>query len=168
MYYDRLMRVPFPDGVQLVGFADDKALIITKHTTEKIECVARMVLKVVAGWMIDHGLKLSANKTEEAMLTKKRSYRTLQLDIRGYSLLVKKSVKYLGVILDSRLSFTRHMVEVAGKAFKTATEADRVINSLGGLKIAKQRLLSTVVKNKLMYMAPGRKYSLNKGALQKA
>lgn len=52
------------------------------------------------------------------------------------------------------MSFTRHMAEVAGRALKMATAIGRVMNSLGGPKMVKHRLLSTVVKSKLMYMAP--------------
>lgn len=58
VHYNELTRVPFLDGVKLVGFADDMALIITKYATEEIEHTAGAALVAVAGWMVDHGLEL--------------------------------------------------------------------------------------------------------------
>lgn len=122
---------------------------------------------------MDHGLELAVNKTETAMITKRRAYRALWLDIGGYPVLLKKLVKYMGVTFDSRLSFVRHMTEVEGRALKMATAVGRVMNNLGDSKMTKRMLLSTVVNSKLMYATPiwaaqGRKYACNRGALQKA
>lgn len=50
-------------------------------------------------------------------------------------------------------TFTRYMAEVEGRALKMAA-VGRVMNNLGGYKMAKRRLLSTVVNSKLMYAAP--------------
>lgn len=82
------------------------------------------------------------------------SLQETSVEYRGYTVLVKKSVKYLRVTLNSRLSFIRYMMEVAEGALKTATAVDRVMNNLGGLKMTKRRLLSIVVNSKLMYAAP--------------
>lgn len=72
-------------------------------------------MQSVAEWMVNYGLELATNKTETAIFTKRRAYRTLRVDIGGYPVLIMKSVKYLRVTLNSRLSFTRYMVEIVGK-----------------------------------------------------
>lgn len=65
VYYGGLMSVP--DRVQLIRSIDNVALIITKHTTKEIECMAGATLEAVARWMVYHRLKLAANKIEVAM-----------------------------------------------------------------------------------------------------
>lgn len=48
IYYG-LMRVPFPDGVQLIEFVDDVAMIIIKYSIDEIECATGTLIEVVVG-----------------------------------------------------------------------------------------------------------------------
>lgn len=68
VFNDGLLRVKLPDGVFLIGFADDVALMIVDHITEGLERAANEQLKRIGAWIHSNGL--SHTKTEAIMLTK--------------------------------------------------------------------------------------------------
>lgn len=72
--YDSLLTTEMPEGVNLIGFADDVAVIVRAWRVEELEVVAIESLKVVNKWMNAHQLKLAAQKTEAVMLTRKKGY----------------------------------------------------------------------------------------------
>lgn len=51
IFYDGLLKLEMPTGVQVVGFADDVAVVGTAHITEHLERVSNPALSMVAGWV---------------------------------------------------------------------------------------------------------------------
>lgn len=50
-FYDELIQLDYPDGVNIVCFADDVAVIITRNTTWLLEMAMNDTLQIVAAWM---------------------------------------------------------------------------------------------------------------------
>jgi len=138
----------------MVAFADDVAVVATEHTTSILEDVTNNVLEKVAKWMTKAGLTLSVTKTEAVMLTTKRGYLKPYLVIRGERVEIKDQIKYLGLELHRVLGFKAHLEAVAGKVQTTALALSRLMPNLGGAGPKKRRLLTTVVKSKLLYGSP--------------
>jgi len=88
------------------------------------------------------------------MMTNKWAYNPPQLSIGGTHIQLIKHFRYLGVILDSRLSFVKHAERVAKKASTSAIAFSRLIPNIGGPCQWKRRLLASVVKSQLLYSAP--------------
>jgi hypothetical protein len=59
--------------------------------------------------MEQNGLKLAPTKTEAVVLTRKYKYDNPELLVEGYVIPIKRSMRYLGVEIDTRLSFTKHI-----------------------------------------------------------
>lgn len=70
--YDSLLTKKMPEGVNLVGFADDVAVVVRSWRVEHLEDVA---LEIIYDWMNAHQLNLAAQKTEAIMVTRKKGYR---------------------------------------------------------------------------------------------
>ena len=79
----------------------------------------------------------------------------------------KKSIKYLGVQLDRRLSFGEHLQIATPKAIQCGTALSRLMPNIGGPREAKRRLVANVVNSKLLYAAPIWTSSLNNHAILK-
>jgi len=62
--------------------------------------------------------------------------------------------RYLGVILDRRLTFAAHINTVATKASRSAAALARIMPNINGPSQSKRRLLATVVESQLLYAAP--------------
>lgn len=67
---------------------------------------------------------------------------------------VKSQVKYLGIILDSRMSFRPHFEAVIPKAEGILRSLSRLLPNLHGPAEGKRRLYSSVIHSVLLYGAP--------------
>lgn len=52
VFYDGLLQLALPKGVQLVGFADDISVVGTAHTTDLLEEAVNPALATIGRWMI--------------------------------------------------------------------------------------------------------------------
>jgi len=137
------------EGVQLIGFADDLALVAVARTSPELETVVNVALKTNEDWMEGHELQLASQETEAVMLTRKRAYTEPVFNIGGFQVAIKKSTKYLGVVLDSHRTFSRHLNAVSNKAVKTAFTIGRLMPNVGGPGQGKKALLILVVSSML-------------------
>lgn len=67
--YNGVLGLKFPDKANIVGFADDKALVIVAKTTEKAKLVSESRIHVVKSWLSSIGLSLAEHKTEAVFIT---------------------------------------------------------------------------------------------------
>lgn len=154
IFYDGLLRVRLPDGVSIVGFADDVVLVSVSHTTEGIEKSLNKGIPKVEKWIREHGFELACQKTEAVVLSKKWAYRELVLYSGGVKVPVMRAVRYLGVTLVSKLSFTRHIRAASALTTAAAKAIGRLMPNVGGPSVTKRRLLATVVSSRLLYAEP--------------
>ncbi|KAH8404620.1 hypothetical protein KR215_005073, partial [Drosophila sulfurigaster] len=70
--YDGVLRLRLPDGVNIVGFADDIAIVtVAKHLTD-IEAKTNTAVKAVRDWLEEVGLRLAEHKTEAVLVTSRK------------------------------------------------------------------------------------------------
>lgn len=121
------MRLKFPQGVDVVCFADDASIIATRHTTWLLEKAMSDWLEMVAQWMRSHGLTISNSKSAAVMLTNKRGYVKPIFRICNTTIDLKESIRYLGVELSSVLGFRKHIDETSNKVMRTASALSRLM-----------------------------------------
>lgn len=153
VFYDSLMRLDFPQGVHIVCFADDAAIVATGHTTRLLENAMNDSLSMVADWMDSHGLIISSTKSAAVMLTTKRGYVKPTFLYKGVQIELREHTRYLGLELSLVLGFRKHIETASEKATKTASALSRLMPNVGGPSPAKRRLLTTVVHSQLWYAA---------------
>ncbi len=100
-------------SVNIQMYADDTVLYL--HTKNKQQAATKLteVLVHVSEWLKMSDLHLNINKTV-CMFFSKRSSIGQQADvfIEGEKLMVVSDFKYLGIILDSNLTFKKHVKKV--------------------------------------------------------
>lgn len=111
------------------------------------------MLAAINDWTSRHDLQLNDlhHKTEAIILSRKRNYELPRLLVGGHSIEVKRSLKYLGVTLDSHLTFRRHVEGVSGQAARTALALGRLMPNVGGPTQDKRALLMSVVNSRLFH-----------------
>lgn len=152
--YDGLLEAEQPEGVQLIGFADDIAMTIIAPDEETLMWKANTALLKVANLLERKKLQLAPEKTEAVVLTSKRKLSEIQFEIDGVMINPRESIRYLGVWLDKRLSFNAHVEKVAQKAERTAAALSRIMPNIGGPRAAKRRAIACVVHSQILYASP--------------
>ena len=104
------------DGITAIGFADDLVLLINGIDESTLSNLMQQALNKAQPWLLKYGLSISPSKSVAVMFTNKRKWIEYPIKINGETIPFKKEVKYLGVILDSKLSGTSHVKYKIGKA----------------------------------------------------
>lgn len=151
--YDGVLNIEMPEGVILVGYADDLAALIIARNAELCQMRLNQVMRRVSSWMEDNGLQLAKAKTELVFLTKKRINTLLPMLVGDTTVQTKHSVKYLGVVLDNKLTFGEHVRRAADKAAAVTTALSRVMANTIGPWQSKRRLLMRTAESIMLYGA---------------
>lgn len=161
--YDDVLNTEFmDDGVELIAYADDLAILVTAKDQKSLEAKTNNSLEMINEWMIENHLELAPQKCEVLPLNGKKPLPNLNIVLGSQTLKVAKQARYLVVILDSRLSNTPHIDHVINKATKTIGCLSRLMPRCKGASEKQRRLLATVADSIVMYGAPVWAPSLSK------
>lgn len=152
--YDDLLKLEQPEGVTLIGFADDIAMTVVAETEHILMYKADTALQRVAEWLEARQLKLAPDKSEAVLLTTKRKIAPICFTILGTPIRLSKAVKYLGVWLDTKLTFAEHVKKTTEKVEKTITALTSLMPNIGGPRASKRKVMASVVHSQILYAAP--------------
>ena len=91
-------------------------------------------------WLDRRDLKMAPEMTEALLVTDKRSFQYPNIVLGKHEIQWKKSIKYLGVQSDRRLSFGEHLQIATAKAIQCGAALTRRTPNIGGPREAKRRL----------------------------
>jgi len=104
-------------GVFIQGYADDICLLAVGKFPNTVSGLVQWALLTVETWCNEVGLSVNPDKTGLVACTRKRELQGFfEPHFFGVKLSLLGSVKYLGVILDSRLAWTEHVEVKVRKA----------------------------------------------------
>lgn len=151
--YDGLLRAEMPEEAFLVGYADDIAAVIVARSSELAQLRLNQVMRRINTWMSEHGLQLALAKTEIVLLTRKRIPTILPMKVDTEEVQTKATAKYLGVTLDTKLTYWAHIKRAVDKAAERTKALSRLMANVGGPKPGKRRLLMSTTHSILLYGA---------------
>lgn len=120
-----------PEGCNIKMFADDTLVYVNGESCEELERKLNAVFAIVEEWMNVNKLKLNANKTKYMIV------RSVRKELRGDVVLRcldgtvierVERMKYLGVIIDSKLRFEEHCDYMLKKIGKKTSFLNRIGN----------------------------------------
>lgn len=152
--YDEVLRLPLPPGVRIIGFADDIAVVTVAKHIHEVEAATNMAIMKVQTWLESASLTLAGHKTEAVLITSRKSVEYINVRVGGQVIKSSRSLKYLGVMIDNRLSFKDHIDYVSEKAARIQASLSRILPNIGGPKPARRRLLALVVNSVMLYASP--------------
>lgn len=149
--YDDLLRIEMPDGAHLVGYADDVAVVIEARDTEAAQRKLNQVMRRTQQWLAEHSFQLALEKTEVLLLTRKHIPTVIPIQVSNSRQTTQKSIRYLGVNLDSKLSFWTQIHFAATKAGKVTGLLSKLMANIGGPTQSKRKLLMDTTSSILLY-----------------
>jgi hypothetical protein len=122
-------------GVYAQGYADNICLLAVGKFPNKVSGLIQWALHTVELWCGGLGLLINPDKTGLVAFTRKRKLTGLfEPCLFGKTLQCSMSVKYLGVILDSRLTWKEHIDAKVRKAQNSTWACRRACGAMWGLK----------------------------------
>ncbi|XP_018495464.1 uncharacterized protein LOC108864396, partial [Galendromus occidentalis] len=154
--YDEVLRLDHPPSIRSVAYADDLLILIAQRDPELLELELNCALAQISTWMRRHGLTMAPQKSIAIFLNGRKHLPQVELDIRldGHPVRFERSVKYLGMVLDTGLTGTAHIRYVSQKALKAASAISRLMPRCRGVSHHRRKVLSSAVDSILLYAAP--------------
>ena len=131
---DLLERFPAGESGDVNAFADDLMDMIGGIDEATMVRIIQNDIRIMERWANDHSLTFSASKTKVMLFTNRRKYRKLPLFMDGKEIEYVDSFKYLGITLDTKLTFTKHIENISKRAAMTMAQCRRMIAKNWGLK----------------------------------
>lgn len=153
LIYDGLLRLALPEGVKIEGFADDVAIVVVAKQLHRVQEIANLTIRMARTWLSQAGLSLAEQKTEAVLISSRKRMEAVSIIVGNTTVRSRPSLKYLGLVLDYRLSFKDHMSHVARKATVACTALVRIMPNTRGPKQLRRRLLTSVVQSITLYAA---------------
>lgn len=149
--YDGILQMEMPENTSLIGYADDIVAVIIARNTEEAQRRLNQVMIRVKSWLDTHGLSLATEKTEIVLLTRRQIPTIVEMEVGPQTITTKNAVKYLGMYLDTKLSYWQQIRHAAEKAAKMTTSLSRLMANIGGPTQNKRKLLMNVTNAILLY-----------------
>lgn len=102
---------------KFILYADDANIILTADTLDEIVLLYEELSTALVSWVSNNGLLLNIRKTNYMIFTRQRqlNLNTLVLKIGGIPIERKSVARFLGVLLDDKLTWTQHIAAIKSK-----------------------------------------------------
>lgn len=143
--------MPLHQDVLLAQFADDTAFLTSSRRLDTTINRLQRQLDTMETWLRRNKIKVNAGKTKAVLFTRRKPELHRQLQLNGQNIAWAPETKYLGVILDSKLIFKRHILDKREKAIKTIYSLYPIFKSTDIQPHYKLRLYQAILLPMLLY-----------------
>lgn len=150
-----LNDIPKQTRTSLACFADDTACYTSSPDDDLIIDRLQLAIDGLTGYFHKWKLKLNTTKTEAIFFTRARARPIKQLKIEGYLIPWSNSVKYLGLVLDQKLTWNEHVSQLRLKGMKAFSALNPLMNRRSILSSkTKLNIYSTLIRPCITYGCP--------------
>ncbi|CAB0042906.1 unnamed protein product [Trichogramma brassicae] len=138
--YDTLLPLRRDEGKRIVGFADDIAVVAVAGTTYEVEDLLNCAIVRIRGALWGLGLETVDHKTEALLISRKRRWETVTIEVVDCFIASSPCIRYLGLQLNARLTFNHHLRAASEKASRVAGALSQIMPTIGGPRSSRRRL----------------------------
>lgn len=115
--YDSLLKLPYSEHSLVIAFADDLILLTRGESPLATETVCNADMQLIETWANNNKLRFNEQKSKAMLITRKRKYAssTVGIYLNNKMLQQVDHLKYLGVIIDSKFTFNKHIQHITDK-----------------------------------------------------
>ncbi|CAH0558572.1 unnamed protein product [Brassicogethes aeneus] len=148
-----VLRIPREEGIDLVAYADDLAIVARARTEQRLVEKAEHAVWTVVETLREMGVKVAAKKTEVLILVSIRTLTKLELRVQGQVVESQETVRYLGVHMGRNMRMANHVKKASEKAAEMTKVLSRVMPSTFGPRSGKRRVMASSVISATLYGA---------------
>ena len=121
-------------GIKIIAYADDVMLMVSGKFPDTLCDILQGCLNYTHKWASTCGLSLNPLKTKLILFTKKYKPPPLKdIKVQNTTIPLSREIKYLGVILDSKLNWKQNTIERTKKAYIAFYSCKRMFSRKWGL-----------------------------------
>jgi len=121
LLYNSILKLEFTSHSKAIAFADDLIILTKGESIAEAENYMNLELRKISDWAQNSKLKFNEHKSK-VMITSHRKRKEKKKEVEIYlnnNILEQvKSIKYLGIIFDSKMTFRDHVNYVEEKCTK--------------------------------------------------
>jgi len=120
IFYNSLLNLTFTSGTKIIAFADDLMILTSGKSVSEVENTANIELQKISKWAKENKARFNDQKSKVMLMTRRKRKERKDLEVYlNYKLLRQvKTMKYLGIIIDNKLTFREHITQVTEKCRK--------------------------------------------------
>ena len=106
--FNSILQLEFMKNTKIIAYADDLLILSKGKTQEEIENYASIELSKIANWAQENEMKFNEQKSKLIIITHRRPKikREYKLYLNNTAMQQEETIKYLGIIVDKRLTST--------------------------------------------------------------
>ena len=153
LYNVYVADIPSCKLIQMAQFADDTCIFYqSKHRNiPKTISFLQQAIDQLSDWFARWNIKINAQKTQAIVFSKTGHRVEAPIKIQNCVIPYNTSVKYLGVTLDSKLTFQNHITTIINKAYGALSILYPFFKTRTLSKRTKVILYMTIVRSMLLY-----------------
>lgn len=153
-FFDEVLEMKLPPGVEQVGFADDLGIVVTGRSARELVSRTNEVLARVVAKMEELGLEIAREKTEAVMLSSSHQVKEVTLSVGGVDVITSETVKYLGVYISRNGRMGQHIKEAGRKCSALTGAICGLLPLKEGPRATTRTILAKAAQGALLYGAP--------------
>lgn len=157
-----MKREDLPEESGVICYADDTLILASGRDWQEASMFAAEATNIVVQRIEERGLSVALKKTEAACFYRKGKPTKTNIKVAGVEIQIRSSIKYLGLLLDSKWCFLPHFTELAPKMERASMALCRLLPNIGGPNNRVRRLFANVVASIALYGAPVWAYDILK------
>jgi len=120
IFYNSLLNLNFTHRTKTIAFADDLILATRGTTVIEAENITNIELTKISAWAIANKIHFNEQKSKTMLLSrrKRKERKDLEIYLNFRPLTQVFSLKYLGIIIDSKLKSREHINYITEKCSK--------------------------------------------------
>ena len=151
LIYNSLLNLKYSKNTKVIAFADDLIVLSKGATPVEAENYLNQEINKIMKWAENNKIKFNDQKSKAMLITRKNKWRTEKINVFLNAKLLQETneLKYLGIYLDKKLSFKKHIGYVTEKCLKTMNILARSAKLYWGLGT---QALKTIYKGAILPM----------------
>ena len=151
---DDLLQTLNQHDQQTTAFADDLAITVTGSNRKVIEQKANSILETLRIWGLKSKTTFNTIKTKAMLFSHLQRIRQINLRLGANKIELVNQFKYLGIMLDTKLSFRAHLDMITQKASEQITKIMAVAKLKWGIDPVAAKIFKMAILPMILYGSP--------------